>query len=432
MFASPFGFLIVLFAFAKLFACYLSDEFERVEYDQGLTKIKYYDSPKHIDKDYLYKHVAKPILQELIVTVQIDKNDPSNDIISLAKKRSYIKIVGDWTEYPKYKNNMICLAFIQKKHVKDNKEKICTDADFASKDNYKVCYKENNYSIKSLFLYFELSQGYFKKLFSSYNIPVIVNADNTIVNYTNNNNAKDEKPVLDLFVCYKSNVEPAYCLGKVIFNSYPKNIENDMNDYNIIYTKSFLTSNWDYSIFIQAEYLTKYNRIAFFRIPHEFNKNNNNNNNKCAPFWNYTILGSGPTYKLIREPNSVITKSNIQYFFTNDSTKPHYYVPYIKDSDLQVNDSYAICLYSDENDFEGIELVNVHFYINFTDSIIIIFLIIFIIVFIPLIFSLTYLCAILKINNLKVKMQKLKLLNRKDEIEDRLQKELNLNQNECP
>ncbi|CXI31252.1 conserved Plasmodium protein, unknown function [Plasmodium berghei] len=429
MFVSPFGFLIALLVFFNLIDFYLSDEFERIEYNQDLTKIKYYDSPKHIDKGYLYKHVGKSLFQDLIVTVKIDKNDLSQDVISLAKKKSYIKIIGDWSKYPKHKYNMICLAFVQRKRTKGNKQQLCTDIDFTSNDSYKVCYKENNYSIKSLFLYFELSQDYFKKLFSSFSIPVIVNIDNTQINYTNNNNIKDEKPLLDLFVCYKSNDEPICCLGKVIFNSYPKGIGNNINDYNTIYTKSFLTSNWDYSIFIQAEYLTIHNRIAFFKIPHDFNKDKNK---KCAPFWNYAILGAGPINKLKREPHSVITKNHIQYFFTNDNKLINYYIPYIKDSDLQINDNYAICLYSDENDFEGIELVNVHFYINLTDSIIIIFLIIFIIVFIPLIFSLTYLCAILKINNLKVKMQKLKLLNRKDEIEDRLQNELNLNQYEYP
>lgn len=48
MFVSPFGFLIALLVFFNLIDFYLSDEFERIEYNQDLTKIKYYDSPKHM------------------------------------------------------------------------------------------------------------------------------------------------------------------------------------------------------------------------------------------------------------------------------------------------------------------------------------------------------------------------------------------------
>ncbi|KMZ81368.1 hypothetical protein PVIIG_02795 [Plasmodium vivax India VII] len=406
------------------------EEFEKIEYAQDLTKIKYYDSNSHIDKAHLYKYVAKPSLQDLVVTVKIEKNVEPDNILFLPKEKSYLKITGDWSQYPKEKNEVICLAFVLKKDlVKNDKEKCPTNI-FSSENVYKVCYKENNYSIRNLFLYLEISQAYLEKLFLSFNIPVVVNTENTVVYFTNNKKkSKDEKPPLDLHICYKSSEENAYYLGKVIFNSYPMKVERNINDYDVIYTKSFLTSNWEYQMVIKGEYITWYNRVVFVR----FARDVDDKEKRCPPFWNYAILGAGAINKMKKTDKSSLTKNVVQYFFSSDddTSSTSYYIPFIKSDDLQTNENYLICLYSDENDFHGMELTNAHFYINTTDSIILIFLIIFVIVFLPLLFSLTYLCVLFKMNALKVKMQKLQLLNRKDEIEDRLKRELNLDQYEC-
>ncbi|SBS81921.1 conserved Plasmodium protein, unknown function [Plasmodium ovale] len=433
MFFMPLFFLHALFCIVQFFALCLHDEVEKIEYVQDLTRIKYYDSSNHIDKTYLYKYVAQSSLQDLLITVKIQKNGSDDKVIFFPKKKSFMKITGDWTEYPTEKNELICVAFALKKDLlKGNSLKgdmlKCPETIFSSPNVYKVCYKENNYSVRNLFLYMELSQAYLEKLFLTFNIPVVVNTDNYIVYFTNNKKkSKDEKPPLDLHACYMSGEESVYYLGKVIFNSYPTDIERNVNDYDTIYTKSFLTSNWDYNFVMTGEYITAYNRLAFIRYARDFD----DKDKKCPPFWNYAILGAGPLNKLKKKDKKNVTKNSVQYFFTNDNSTPNYYIPYIKNDDLQTNENYLICLYSDENDFEGMQIINAHFYINTTDSIILIFLIIFVIIVLPLLFSLTYLCALFKINALKVKMQKLQLLNRKDEIEDRLKKELNLDQYEC-
>ncbi|ANQ07253.1 Uncharacterized protein PCOAH_00018170 [Plasmodium coatneyi] len=421
--------LVILGVFFPSVAHCSREEFEKIEYPQKLTKIKYYDSNSHIDKTHLYKYVAKPSLQDLVVTVVIQKNVEPGNMLYFPKGKSYLKITGDWSQYPKEKNETICLAFLLKKDlVKKEKEK-CPSNIFSSDNVYKVCYKENNYSIRNLFLYLEISQAYLERLFESFNIPVVVNTENTVVYFTNNNKkSKDEKPPLDLHICYKSTEEKPYYLGKVIFNSYPVNIERNINKYDVIYTKSFLTSNWEYQLVIKGEYITFYNRVIFVR----FARDVDDKEKKCPPFWNYAILGAGALKKIKKTDKSNLTKNVVQYFFSsNDAASTTYYIPFIKSDNLQTNENYLICLYSDENDFHGMELTNVHFYINTTDSIILIFLIIFVIVFLPLLFSLTYLCVLFKMNALKVKMQKLQLLNRKDEIEDRLKQELNLDQYEC-
>ncbi|GAB65679.1 hypothetical protein PCYB_071810, partial [Plasmodium cynomolgi strain B] len=401
------------------------EEFEKIEYAQDLTKIKYYDSNSHIDKKHLYKYVAKPSLQDLLVTVKIQKNVGPDNILFFPKGKSYLKITGDWSQYPKEKNETICLAFVLKKDLVKNEKEKCPSNIFSSENVYKVCYKENNYSIRNLFLYLEISQAYLEKLFLSFNIPVIVNTENSVVYFTNNKKkSKDEKPPLDLHICYKSIEENPYYLGKVIFNSYPMKIERNINDYDVIYTKSFLTSKWEYQMIIKGEYITSYNRVIFVR----FARDVDDKDKRCPPFWNYAILGAGALKKMKKTDKSNLTKNIVQYFFSSDddTCTTSYYIPFIKSDDLQTNENYLICLYSDENDFHGMELTNAHFYINTTDSIILIFLIIFVIVFLPLLFSLTYLCVLFKMNALKVKMQKLQLLNRKDEIEDRLKRELNL------
>ncbi|CAA9987373.1 conserved Plasmodium protein, unknown function [Plasmodium knowlesi strain H] len=405
------------------------EEFEKIEYAQALTKIKYYDCNIHIDKTHLYKYVAKPSLQDLVVTVRIQKNVEPDNMLYFPKGKSYLKIAGDWSKYPKEKNETICLTFLLKKDLVKNKKEKCPSNIFSPENVYKVCYKENNYSIRNLFLYLEISQAYLEKLFESFNVPVVVNTENTVVYFTNNKKkSKDEKPPLDLHICYNSMEEKPYYLGKVIFNSYPMNIERNINEYDVIYTKSFLTSNWEYKLIIKGEYITSYNRIIFVK----FARNIDDKEKKCPPFWNYAILGAGALEKIKRTDKSNITKNVVQYFFSSDDkSSTDYYIPFIKSDNLQTNENYLICLYSDENDFHGMELTNVHFYINTTDSIILIFLIIFVIVFLPLLFSLTYLCVLFKMNALKVKMRKLQLLNRKDEIEDRLKRELNLDQYEC-
>ncbi|GAW80168.1 hypothetical protein, conserved [Plasmodium gonderi] len=414
--------------FLLLWSYCLCEEFEKIEYAQDLTKIKYYDSYNHIDKTYLNKYVAKPELQDLVITVKIEKNVKPDNVLFFPKEKTYLKITGDWSEYPKEKNETICLAFVLKKDLIKNEKEKCPSNIFSSKNIYKVCYKENNYSIRNLFLYLELSQPYLEKLFLSFNIPVVVNTENTLVYFTNNKKkSNDEKPLLDLHVCYMSNEENPYYLGKLNFNSYPLNVQRNINDYDVIYTKSFLTSNWEYHMIIKGEYITPYNRVVFIRFP----RNVDDKEKKCPPFWNYAILGAGALNKIKKTDKSNLTKNTVQYFFSSDDNLTHYYIPFIKSDDLQTNESYLICLYSDENDFHGMEITNVHFYINTTDSMILIFLIIFVVVFLPLLFSLTYLCVLFKINALKVKMQKLQLLSRKDEIEDRLKKELNLDQYEC-
>ncbi|SBT70880.1 conserved Plasmodium protein, unknown function [Plasmodium malariae] len=427
----PFIFLRLVLVYFSLFYFCLSEDFEKIEYAQDVTKIKYYDFTKHIDKTYLYKYVGKPILQELTITVKVLKNNGEDKILFFPKKKSFMKISGDWADYPKENDEMVCLAFVYKKDLIKKETLKCPENTFSSGSTYKVCYKENNYSIRNLFLYFELSQSYLEKLFLLFNIPVVVNTDNSVVYYTNNKKkSKDEKPLLDLHVCYKSNEELVSYLGKVIFNSYPIDIERNVNKYDIIYTQSFLTSNWEYNMYIKGEYITSYNRLVFIKIPRDYD---DKVKLKCPAFWNYAIMGAGGLNKIKKKDKTNLTQNKVHYFFSNyyDDTSSKYYIPFIKSDDLQTNENYLICLYSDENDFEGMDIVNVHFYINTTDSIILIFLIIFVIVFLPLLFSMTYLCVLFKMNALKIKMHKLQLLNRKDEIEDRLKRELRLDQYEC-
>ncbi|CAD51786.1 hypothetical protein PFAG_02345 [Plasmodium falciparum Santa Lucia] len=421
-----FLFSVLTSCYINLFTQCLGEEFEKIKYPQDVTKIKYYDNSHKIDSKYLYKHVAKGMLQDLIVTVQIDKDREVDKILFLPKKKTYMKIIGDWSDYPKEKNNEICLAFVLQKYFKKEKEKKCTKDFFTSGNIYNVCYNDNNYSIKNLYLYIEISQKYLEKLFSSYSIPVIVNTENNIIYFANDKmKSKEEKPILDLHICYKSNYETPTYLGKLIFNSYPININRNKDQFDIIYTKSFLTNNWDYNLSIKGNYITSYNRVVFVRIP----RDSPPNKMKCPPFWDYSVLGSGPLHKIKKKNKNNIIQNMVQYSFSNKNIQ-NYYIPFLKKDELQTNESYIICLYSDENDFEGMQIINAHFYINTTDSIILIFLIIFIVVFLPLIFSLTYLCVLFKMNILKVKMQKLQLLNRKDEIEDRLKDELNLDQYE--
>ncbi|CRG96651.1 conserved Plasmodium protein, unknown function [Plasmodium gallinaceum] len=418
-------FLYKVIFYLNLFYFCFNENFEKIKYPQDLTKIKYYESYNKIDKKYLYKHVGKPILQDIIISVKIEENEKEDKILYLPKKKNFLKIKGDWSEYPKDKIKMICIAFIQKNQLLSNEELKCPKDIFDSPTALSECYIENNFSIINLFLYIEISQINIEKLFSLYNIPVVINSDNYSKYFTNDKKkSKEQKPNLDLHLCYKSYNESPLYLGKVIFNAYPLNIQKNMDDYDVIYTKSFLTSNWDYNLFINGDYITIYNRVVFISFPREDNKNK-----KCAPFWDYGILGSGALNKIKKKDKNISSYEYVEYNFSNNIPNK-YYIPFIKNDDLQTNENYLICLYSDENDFEGMELKNIHFYMNTTDSVILIFLIIFVIVFLPLIFSLTYLCVLVKMNILKIKMKKLQLLNRKDEIEEKLKKELNLDQYE--
>ncbi|VWU50355.1 conserved protein, unknown function [Hepatocystis sp. ex Piliocolobus tephrosceles] len=453
MFSLPYVFLFILFLFISLFRfCLNDDEFVKIFYAQDKTQLRYYTSAHNIDKKYLFKFVAQPIMQELTVTVEVKGNIASNigKVLVLPKKRIFMKIAGDWTEYPKDQYDKICLAFVHKKDLVMNDTITCPDDIFNSHNNVnKFCYKKNEYSINNLFLYIELYPIFFETLFLTYNIPVVVNTEHTILYFTNNvNNGKYEKEILDLHVCYKSNEESVFYLGNVVFNSYFVNIQTQNNTYDVIYTHSFFSSNWDYSIYVKGDYMTTYNRLAFIEKSNDFesnrvtingtrsNRNNifrNHNNGYgdleqiCPPFWSYATLGAGALNKLKNDSDgNKIKPSTVQYFFSNENTITDYYIPYIQNATVLTNKNYFICLYSDENDYEGMYLSTVHFSVNAKDTLIFIFLFFFIIIFLPLILSLTCLCIIFKIDSLNLNLKKLKLQSRKDEIEDRLKRELDL------
>lgn len=445
VFYSIFSFFFcvsVFFCFHLVSSLSVNEECEPISYPQPKTKITYYDSAHKIDKEHLYVHVAKPILQDFVISLEINENANDEDKkLLLSKKRYFLKVRGNWHEYPLKKLEDICLAFVHvtdddqnnnsyNKHEKENEmqrneHNIC-DGVFSSVDVYKTCYKENNFAIKNLFLYFEISIIYLKSLTYFYNIPVIINSKNDIIYLTNNykNADKKKKVNLNLHICYRSSMEKDIYLGNVAFNAYPLNVEKRFTDYDFIYKHSFLTNNWNYNIIVNGKYLTSYNRLVFISAPKDVDTLT-----ECGPFWDYAVLGAGPAYKSKKKDEENFLDHSLKYIFSNNISNENF-IPFLKNDELKTENFYLLCLYSDENDYEGMAIRNIQFSINTTDSVVLILLIIFIIIFLPLIFSLSTFCVLIKLKFLGSGLNKLQLMNRKDEIEERLKAELNLDEYE--
>lgn len=454
-FYSTFFFLLYISIFSCahiIFSSFMdTDKCEPIPYPQPKTKITYYDSAHKIDKEYLYTHVAKPILQNFVISVELNENASSDDKkVFFSKQRYFMKVRGNWSEYPLKKLEDICIGFLhvpndkpdvpntltksnnsndsseekgQDDGLKKEEPNYCENV-FSSSEAYVTCYKENNYAVKNLFLYFEISVTYLKALTSFYNVPVVINSENDIIYLTNSSKKEptEEKENLNLHVCYHSSMEKDIYLGKVTFNAHPLNVEKNLTEDDNIYTHSFLTNNWNYNLFVNGKYLTSYNRLSFINIPRETNDLN------CGPFWDYAVLGAGPSYKQKKSKENFLDHSH-KYVFSN-VISDDYFIPFFKNDELKSLYKYILCLYSDENDFEGMPIKVIHFSANTTDSVVLILLIIFIIVFFPIIFYLTALCVHVKITFLNSGLNKLQLMNRKDEIEERLKTELNLEEYE--